>query len=326
MNVFYMNDMVVDVMIVEIGCFVLMCCEQKEVYENNKLFKWIVCQVGQVIGDYNMIEQGDKVMVCLLGGKDSYVMFDVLLCLCECVLIDFDIVVVNFDQKQLGFFEYVLFEYLKQVGVLFYIENQDIYSIVKWFVFEGKMICLLCLWLCCGILYCVVGEFGVIKIVFGYYCDDIVQMLLLNMFYGGKLKGMLLKLQLDDGKNIVICLFVYVKEIDFEKYVELCEFLIILCNLCGSQLNLKCVEMKVLICDWDKCFLGCVDNMFNVFVKVVLLYLMDMMLYLFQLLCVMGEVDLQGDIVFDEELCVLGDDIVMLGVFKLILIVQFDDL
>ncbi|KVO76764.1 tRNA 2-thiocytidine(32) synthetase TtcA [Burkholderia ubonensis] len=300
--------------------------EQKEAYENNKLFKRIVRQVGQAIGDYNMIEHGDKVMVCLSGGKDSYAMLDVLLRLRERAPIDFDIVAVNLDQKQPGFPEHVLPEYLTRIGVPFHIENQDTYSIVKRLVPEGKTTCSLCSRLRRGILYRVAGELGATKIALGHHRDDIVQTLLLNMFYGGKLKGMPPKLQSDDGKNVVIRPLAYVKETDLEKYAELREFPIIPCNLCGSQPNLKRAEMKALIREWDKRFPGRVDNMFNALAKVVPSHLMDTTLFPFTSLRATGEADPQGDIAFDEEPCSTGDDAVAPGAGQPISLVRFDDL
>lgn len=188
MNAPHMNDTAADAATLDAaapaGRQALTRREQKEAYENNKLFKRIARQVGQAIGDYNMIEHGDKVMVCLSGGKDSYAMLDVLLRLRERAPIDFDIVAVNLDQKQPGFPEHVLPEYLKQVGVPFHIENQDTYSIVKRLVPEGKTTCSLCSRLRRGILYRVAGELGATKIALGHHRDDIVQTLLLNMFYG----------------------------------------------------------------------------------------------------------------------------------------------
>jgi tRNA 2-thiocytidine biosynthesis protein TtcA len=255
--------------------------EQKEAYENNKLFKRLARQVGQAIGDYNMIEQGDKVMVCLSGGKDSYALLDVLLRLRERAPIDFEIVAVNLDQKQPGFPEHVLPEYLAKLDIPFHIENQDTYSIVKRLVPEGKTTCSLC----------------------SRLRDDILQTLLLNMFYGGKLKGMPPKLQSDDGKNVVIRPLAYVKETDLEKYAELREFPIIPCNLCGSQPNLKRAEMKALIREWDKRFPGRVENMFNALGNVVPSHLMDHQLFPFAGLRATGEADPQGDIAFDEEPC-----------------------
>src|SRR5258708_27700298 len=176
--------------------------EQKEAYENNKLFKPLARLVGQAVGDYNMIEDGDKVMVCLSGGKDSYAMLDILMRLRERAPINFDIVAVNLDQKQPGFPEHVLPEYLKQLDIPFHIENQDTYSIVKRLVPEGKTTCSLCSRLRRGILYRVAGELRATKIALGHHRDDILQTLLLNLFYGGQAKGMPPKLQSDYRKNI----------------------------------------------------------------------------------------------------------------------------
>lgn len=302
--------------------------EQKEAYENNKLFKRLARLVGQAIGDYNMIEDGDKVMVCLSGGKDSYALLDVLLRLRERAPIDFDIVAVNLDQKQPGFPEHVLPEYLTQRGVPFHIENQDTYSIVKRLVPEGKTTCSLCSRLRRGILYRVAGELGATKIALGHHRDDILQTLLLNLFYGGKLKGMPPKLQSDDGKNVVIRPLAYVKETDLEKYAELREFPIIPCNLCGSQPNLKRAEMKALIREWDKRFPGRVDNMFNALANVVPSHLMDTKLFPFAGLRATGQADPQGDIAFDDDPCAAtgADDTLANGATKPISIVQFDDL
>ena len=215
-------------------------------------------------------------------------------------------------------------EYLKQVGVPFHIENQDTYSIVKRLVPEGKTTC--------SARGCAADPVprgrraGATKIALGHHRDDIVQTLLLNMFYGGKLKGMPPKLQSDDGKNIVIRPLAYVKETDLEKYAELREFPIIPCNLCGSQPNLKRAEMKALIREWDKRFPGRVENMFNALAKVVPSHLMDTTLYPFQSLRATGEADPQGDIAFDEEPCASGDDSAAPGGAQPISIVQFDDL
>jgi tRNA 2-thiocytidine biosynthesis protein TtcA len=301
--------------------------EQKEAYENNKLFKRLARQVGQAIGDFNMIEDGDKVMVCLSGGKDSYAMLEILMRLRERAPINFDIVAVNLDQKQPGFPEHVLPEYLKQLDIPFHIENQDTYSIVKRLVPEGKTTCSLCSRLRRGILYRVAGELGATKIALGHHRDDILQTLLLNMFYGGKLKGMPPKLQSDDGKNIVIRPLAYVKETDLEKYAELREFPIIPCNLCGSQPNLKRAEMKALVRDWEKRFPGRIENMFNALSNVVPSHLMDHKLFPFAGLRANGEADPQGDIAFDEEPCSTdAGEGAMPGATKSISIVQFDDL
>ncbi|MEX3956351.1 tRNA 2-thiocytidine(32) synthetase TtcA [Trinickia sp. EG282A] len=277
--------------------------EQKEAYENNKLFKRLARQVGQAIGDYNMIEQGDKVMVCMSGGKDSYALLDILLRLRDRAPIDFEIVAVNLDQKQPGFPEHVLPEYLSSRNVPFHIENQDTYSIVKRLVPEGKTTCSLCSRLRRGILYRVAGELGATKIALGHHRDDILQTVLLNLFYGGKLKGMPPKLQSDDGKNIVIRPLAYVKEADLEKYAELRDFPIIPCNLCGSQPNLKRAEMKALIREWEKRFPGRVDNMFNALANVVPSHLMDANLFPFSGLRATGTADPLGDIAFDDDPC-----------------------
>ncbi|WP_168795479.1 tRNA 2-thiocytidine(32) synthetase TtcA [Paraburkholderia aromaticivorans] len=301
--------------------------EQKEAYENNKLFKRLARQVGEAIVDFNMIEDGDKVMVCLSGGKDSYAMLEILMRLRERAPINFDIVAVNLDQKQPGFPEHVLPEYLKQLDIPFHIENQDTYSIVKRLVPEGKTTCSLCSRLRRGILYRVAGELGATKIALGHHRDDILQTLLLNMFYGGKLKGMPPKLQSDDGKNIVIRPLAYVKETDLEKYAELREFPIIPCNLCGSQPNLKRAEMKALVRDWEKRFPGRIENMFNALSNVVPSHLMDHKLFPFAGLRATGEADPQGDIAFDEAPCSTdAGGGAMPNATKSISIVQFDDL
>lgn len=192
------------------------CCQKVEFI---KLQKCLWYDVGQVIVDFFMIEVGDKVMCCLLGGKDFYVMLDILLVLQKSVLVLFELIVVNLDQKQFGFLEEVLLYYFSEFGIEYYIIEKDIYSIVKEKVFEGKMICGLCFCLWCGILYNFVEEYGVIKIVLGYYWDDLFEMLFLNMFYGGKMKFMFLVLYSDDGWNIVIWLFVYCWEKDIVCYV-----------------------------------------------------------------------------------------------------------
>jgi tRNA 2-thiocytidine biosynthesis protein TtcA len=302
--------------------------EQKEAYENNKLFKRLARLVGQAIGDFNMIEHGDKVMVCMSGGKDSYAMLDILMRLRERAPIDFEIVAVNLDQKQPGFPEHVLPDYLTSVGVPFHIENQDTYSIVKRLVPEGKTTCSLCSRLRRGILYRVAGELGATKIALGHHRDDILQTMLLNMFYGGKLKGMPPKLQSDDGKNIVIRPLAYVKEVDLEKYAQLRAFPIIPCNLCGSQPNLKRAEMKALIREWDKRFPGRVDNMFNALSNVVPSHLMDAKLFPFSGLRATGQADPLGDIAFDDEPCATSasDAGGETSAGQAISFVQFDDL
>lgn len=284
--------------------------EEREAYENNKLFKRLARLVGQAIGDYKMIEAGDRVMVCLSGGKDSYALLDILLRLRERAPIDFDIVAVNLDQKQPGFPADVLPRYLESRGVRYHIENQDTYSIVKRLVPEGKTTCSLCSRLRRGILYRVAGELGATKIALGHHRDDILETLLLNLFHGGKLKGMPPKLQSDDGRNVVIRPLAYVKEADLEAYAALREFPIIPCNLCGSQPNLKRAEMKALLRDWEKRHPGRVDNMFNALSSVVPSHLMDRELFDFAGLRASGQPDPNGDIAFDEDPCAPPDSVV----------------
>lgn len=277
--------------------------EEKIAYENNKLEKRLCRLVGQAIGDYNMIEQGDKVMACLSGGKDSYALLDILLKLRERAPIDFEIVAVNLDQKQPGFPEHVLPNYLTALGVPFHIENQDTYSIVKRVVEEGKTTCSLCSRLRRGILYRVAGELGATKIALGHHRDDILETLFLNLFYGGKLKGMPPKLQSDDGKNIVIRPLAYVKEQDLERYAEVKAFPIIPCNLCGSQPNLKRAEMKALIREWEKKHPGRIESLFNALGNVVPSHLMDSRQHDFKSLRASGTAMPDGDMAFDEDPC-----------------------
>jgi tRNA 2-thiocytidine biosynthesis protein TtcA len=276
---------------------------EKREYENNKLVKRLCRLVGQAIGDFNMIEDGDKVMVCLSGGKDSYALLDILLLLRARAPIHFDIVAVNLDQKQPNFPADVLPAYLSQLGVDFHIENQDTYSIVKRLIPEGKTTCSLCSRLRRGILYRVADELGATKIALGHHRDDILETFFLNMFYGGKLKGMPAKLQSDDGKHVVIRPLAYVKESDTTRFAELRQFPIIPCDLCGSQENLQRKQIKAMLRDWDKKHPGRTDNMFSALSTVVPSHLMDRTLFDFVGLRASGEPDPLGDIAFDDEPC-----------------------
>ena len=276
---------------------------EKITYENNKLHKRLCRQVGQAIGDFNMIEEGDKVMVCLSGGKDSYGLLDILLTLRERAPISFDIIAVNLDQKQPNFPAHILPEYLTKLGVPFHIENQDTYSIVKRLIPEGKTTCSLCSRLRRGILYRVADELGATKIALGHHRDDIMETFFLNMFFGAKLKSMPAKLQSDDGRHVVIRPLAYVKETDMERYAQVKGFPIIPCDLCGSQENLQRKQIKKMLTEWDKNHPGRVDNIFSSLSTVVPSHLMDRDLFAFAGLKASGVADVNGDIAFDEEPC-----------------------
>jgi tRNA 2-thiocytidine biosynthesis protein TtcA len=274
---------------------------EKAAFENNKLHKRLCRQVGQAIGDFNMIGDGDKVMVCLSGGKDSFALLDILLTMRKRAPIDFDIVAVNLDQKQPGFPPDVLPAYLTSLGVPFHIENQDTYSIVKRIIPEGKTTCSLCSRLRRGILYRVASELGATRIALGHHRDDILETFFLNMFFGGKIKSMPPKLQSDDGKHIVIRPLAYVKEADLERYAEVRQFPIIPCNLCGSQPNLQRQQIKGLMREWEKKFPGRVENTFSALSTVVPSHLMDSRLFDFASLQANGVASPDGDIAFDED-------------------------
>ena len=248
---------------------------RKVVFEENKLEKKLCRLVGQAIGDFGMIEEGDKVMVCVSGGKDSYAMLDILMKLRERAPINFEIIAVNLDQKQPNFPAEILPNYLKSLGVQYHIEEQDTYSIVKRVIPEGKTTCGLCSRLRRGILYRVADELGATKIALGHHRDDILETLMLNMFYAGKLKGMPPKLRSDDGKHIVIRPLAYVPEKLLERYAADMNFPIIPCDLCGSQPNLQRQAMKEMLRDWEKKHPGRVENLFRSMHHIVPSHLMD---------------------------------------------------
>jgi tRNA 2-thiocytidine biosynthesis protein TtcA len=276
---------------------------QKERHEANKLDKRLLRLAGQAIGDFNMIEDGDRVMVCLSGGKDSYGLLDVLLKLRSRAPIRFDLVAVNLDQKQPGFPAHVLPQYLTALGVPFHIETQDTYSIVTRVIPAGKTLCSLCSRLRRGILYRVASELGATKIALGHHRDDILGTFFLNLFYGGRLKGMPPKLVSDDGRHVVIRPLAYVREADLARYAQVKGFPIIPCNLCGSQDNLKRKEVKRMLLEWERRHPGRVENTFNALARVVPSHLMDAGLFDFRGLKATGVADAEGDIAFDEEPC-----------------------
>lgn len=236
---------------------------RKEKTEFNKLQKRLRRNVGNAIVDYNMIEEGDKVMVCLSGGKDSYGMLDILLNLRHSAPVSFELVAVNLDQKQPGFPEHVLPEYLKGLGVPYYILEKDTYSIVKEVVPEGKTTCGLCSRLRRGSLYGFAQDIGASKIALGHHRDDIVETLFLNMFFGGSLKAMPPKLLSDDKRNVVIRPLAYCKEKDLARYAQYKAFPIIPCNLCGSQENLQRVQVKKMLAQWEREYPGRTETIFR---------------------------------------------------------------
>lgn len=255
---------------------------RKEKYDSNKLHKRLRRLVGTAITDFNMVEAGDRVMVCLSGGKDSYALLDILRNLQIHAPLKFELIAVNLDQKQPGFPEHILPEYLTKIGVPFRIIEQDTYSVVKRIIPEGKTTCSLCSRLRRGALYRVASEIGATKIALGHHRDDILETLFLNLFYGGKLKAMSPKLINDSGQNIVIRPLAYCKEKDLEAYADTEEFPIIPCNLCGSQKNLQRQVIKDMMQEWDKKFPGRLETMFTALRNVQPSHLVDNALYDFQ--------------------------------------------
>lgn len=254
----------------------------KEKLELNKLQKRLRRLTGQAIADFNMIEDGDKVMVCLSGGKDSYTMLEILRNLQASAPISFSIIAVNLDQKQPGFPEHILPAYLEELGVDFHILERDTYSIVKEIVPEGKTTCGLCSRLRRGSLYGFSEEIGATKIALGHHRDDILETLFLNMFFGGKLKSMPPKLLSDDGKHVVIRPLAYCKEEDIEAFATMKEYPIIPCNLCGSQENLQRQVVKDMLQKWEKEFPGRTETMFSAMQNIVPSHLADTNLFDFK--------------------------------------------
>ncbi len=267
--------------------------------EAHKLEKRLCREVGRAIVQYNMIEDGDRVMVCMSGGKDSYTLLDILQKLQRRAPIHFDLIAVNLDQKQPGFPEHVLPDYLKSAGVPFHIENEDTYSVVKRLIPEGKTTCSLCSRLRRGILYRVADELGATRIALGHHRDDILQTLLLNMFFGGKMKSMPPKLVSDDGRHVVIRPLAFVPEKDTARWAAHRDFPIIPCNLCGSQENLQRKQVGEMLREWEKKFPGRVENMFNALQNIVPSHLLDGTLHDFTGLKATGVADSNGDRAFD---------------------------
>ncbi|MCW5783856.1 MAG: tRNA 2-thiocytidine(32) synthetase TtcA [Nitrospirales bacterium] len=249
---------------------------------SEKLHTRLCRMVGQAVADFNMIEEGDKVMVCLSGGKDSYAMLDVLMSMQSRAPVPYDLIAVNLDQKQPGFPEHVLPDYLTRLGVPFHIEERDTYSVVKRLVPEGETTCSLCSRLRRGILYGLAERLGATKIALGHHRNDMMETLLLNMLFNGTLKSMPPKLRSDDGRHVVIRPLAYVKEAELARYAEMRNFPIIPCDLCGSQENLKRKEVKALLEDWDTRYPGSGDSVFAALTKVIPSHLLDRQLFDFE--------------------------------------------
>jgi tRNA 2-thiocytidine biosynthesis protein TtcA len=274
---------------------------RREAFEAAKLRKRLRRQVGQAIADFDMIGPGDRVMVCVSGGKDSYGLLDILLSLKDRAPHAFELVAVNLDQKQPGFPAHVLPEYLAARGVPFRIEERDTYSIVKRLVPEGRTMCSLCSRLRRGNLYRVASELGCNRIALGHHRDDIVATFFLNLFFAAKLKAMPPKLVSDDGRHVVIRPLAYVRERDLARYAEMRQFPIIPCNLCGSQQNLQRRQVSLMLQEWDRTHRGRVDTIFRALHQVVGSHLLDRELFDFAAIRATGAPVPGGDIAFDDD-------------------------
>ncbi len=275
---------------------------QKQIYEDNKLAKRLRRQAGQAIADFEMIGAGDKVMVCLSGGKDSYALLDILLSLQQHAPVEFELLAVNLDQKHPGFPENVLPDYLKSRGVRFHIVEQDTYSVVKRVIPEGKTMCGLCSRMRRGVLYRVASELGATRIALGHHRDDILETFFLNLFHGGRLKAMPAKLVSDDGRHMVIRPLAYCRERDLERYAALRAFPIIPCNLCGSQENLQRQVVKQMLQQWDKQTPGRLDTIFAALQRISPSHLLDASQFDFRGLEAGKGAWPDGDKAFDAEL------------------------
>jgi len=272
---------------------------RKERFEAGKLEKRLCRLVGEAIGDYGMIEAGDRVMVCLSGGKDSYGLLDVLMKLRARAPLSFELIAVNLDQRHPGYPEHVLPDYLSSLGVPFRIEVQDTYSVVKRVVPEGETMCSLCSRLRRGVLYRVARELGATKIALGHHRDDILETFFLNLFFGGKMKAMSPKLQSDDGQHVVIRPLAYVAETDLEAYADARKFPIIPCDLCGSQPTLQRKQVKQMLREWEKRHPGRVESMFRALSNLVPSHLMDREIFDFAAVRATGKASGEGDKALD---------------------------
>ena len=270
-------------------------------FEANKLTKRLQRLAGEAIGDFSMIEAGDRVMVCLSGGKDSYGLLDVLMALQRRAPVPFTLVAVNLDQKQPGFPADVLPRYLAGLGVDFRIAEQDTYSVVKRLIPEGATMCSLCSRLRRGVLYRVASELGATKIALGHHRDDLMATFFLNLFFGGKLKTMPPKLVSDDGRHVVIRPLAYVRERDLAAYAEHKAFPIIPCTLCGSQDNLQRKQVGLMMKEWERKHPGRLDSIFNALGKVEATHLLDRSLNDFAAIRATGVAQPDGDTAFDAD-------------------------
>ena len=274
---------------------------QKQAYEANKLQKRLRRLAGQAIADFNMIGPGDRVMVCVSGGKDSYALLDVLLSLKAHAPIDFEVIAFNLDQRHPGYPAHVLPAYFESIGVPHRIVEQDTYSVVKRVLPEGKTMCGLCSRLRRGVIYRVAKEIGATRIALGHHRDDILETFFLNLFFAARLKAMPPKLVSDDGNHVVIRPLAYVSERDLERYAEVKQFPIIPCDLCGSQDTLQRKQVKAMMREWENRFPGRTESMFRAMQHIVPSHLADQRLFDFAGLQATGEPSEAGDTVFDRE-------------------------
>ncbi len=274
---------------------------QRRHYEDNKLGKRLRRLAGQAIADFDMINAGDRVMVCLSGGKDSYGLLDVLLSLRAHAPVGFELIAFHLDQRHPGYPADVLPRYLQAQGVPFHIEQQDTYGVVKRVIPAGKTMCSLCSRLRRGVIYRVAKQLGATKIALGHHRNDILETFFLNLFFGGKIKAMPPKLVSDDGNHIVIRPLAYAAEADLERYAVQRQFPIIPCDLCGSQDNLQRKQVKAMLGEWEKRHPGRVETMFRSLRNVVPSHLADTALYDFASLTPPGTPVDGGDLVFDDE-------------------------